>query len=149
MNDYQVPQGYVLMPVNPSVSMREALQVGTGINFRETRRVYAQLIAAAAQQDQPIQTLHEEVAALLPQPIAWGAFCVGGKRDGKLYSHRETEDEIKQYISLFHMGDDTSTLRAGPLYTKPVHHQVEPAVHSQEQIRAAQEINKVNHHGAQ
>lgn len=51
--------------------------------------------------------------------VAWGAFHFGGPRDGKLYSHMDTEDQIKAYIAQVHQSYDNITLRPAPLYTTP------------------------------
>lgn len=51
------------------------------------------------------------------KPIAWGAFHVGGPRDGKLYSHADTEAQIDTYILDVHRSSDSITLRKAPLYT--------------------------------
>ena len=64
----------------------------------------------------------EQVTAVEPAqvvPVAWGAFYFGGKRTGKLYSHCETEEQIKNYIANVHRSNDSVTLRAAPLYTAP------------------------------
>ncbi|MFF6541670.1 hypothetical protein ACET5F_08150 [Pseudomonas aeruginosa] len=52
--------------------------------------------------------------------MAWGAFHFGGKRDGKLYTHCETEAQIEAYILDMHRSSDSLTLRKGPLYGAPV-----------------------------
>ncbi|MDY1450876.1 hypothetical protein SOK13_34390, partial [Pseudomonas aeruginosa] len=54
------------------------------------------------------------------EPVAWGAFHFGGKRDGKLYTHCETEAQIEAYILDMHRSSDSLTLRKGPLYGAPV-----------------------------
>ncbi|HHN2095679.1 TPA: hypothetical protein ACRNYL_001159 [Pseudomonas aeruginosa] len=54
------------------------------------------------------------------EPVAWGAFHFGGKRDGKLYTHSETEAQIEAYILDMHRSSDSLTLRKGPLYAGPV-----------------------------
>lgn len=53
------------------------------------------------------------------KPLAWGAFYFGGKRNGKLYSHCDTKEQIEAYIADRHQSDDHNTFRAGPLYTTP------------------------------
>ncbi|WP_198346236.1 hypothetical protein [Pseudomonas aeruginosa] len=52
--------------------------------------------------------------------VAWGAFHFGGERDGKLYTHSETEAQIEAYILDMHRSSDSLTLRKGPLYAGPV-----------------------------
>ncbi|WP_201025963.1 hypothetical protein [Pseudomonas aeruginosa] len=54
------------------------------------------------------------------EPVAWGAFHFGGKRDGKLYTHCETEAQIEAYILDMHRSSDSLTLSKGPLYAAPV-----------------------------
>ncbi|MDV2663555.1 hypothetical protein [Pseudomonas aeruginosa] len=52
--------------------------------------------------------------------VAWGAFHFGGERDGKLYTHCETEAQIDAYILDMHRSSDSLTLRKSPLYAAPV-----------------------------
>lgn len=52
-------------------------------------------------------------------PVAWGAFYFGGNRNGKLYSHCDTQAQIEAYIADRHQSDDSNTFRAAPLYTAP------------------------------
>ncbi|MCS7522494.1 hypothetical protein N0070_19810 [Pseudomonas aeruginosa] len=54
------------------------------------------------------------------EPVAWGAFHFGGERDGKLYTHCETEAQIEAYILDMHRSSDSLTLRKSPLYAAPV-----------------------------
>lgn len=51
--------------------------------------------------------------------VAWGAFHFGGERDGKLYTHCETEAQIDAYILDMHRSSDSLTLRKSPLYAAP------------------------------
>jgi hypothetical protein len=53
------------------------------------------------------------------EPVAWGAFYFGGNRNGKLYSHCDTQAQIEAYIANHHQSDDSNTFRAAPLYTAP------------------------------
>ncbi|NQC29464.1 hypothetical protein [Pseudomonas aeruginosa] len=68
-----------------------------------------------------VAALESKLAELEKQePVAWGAFHFGGKRDGKLYTHCETEAQIEAYILDMHRSSDSLTLRKGPLYAAPV-----------------------------
>lgn len=68
-----------------------------------------------------VAELESKLAELEKQePVAWGAFHFGGKRDGKLYTHCETEAQIEAYILDMHRSSDSLTLRKGPLYGAPV-----------------------------
>ncbi|WP_224792192.1 hypothetical protein [Pseudomonas aeruginosa] len=68
-----------------------------------------------------VAELESKLAELERQePVAWGAFHFGGKRDGKLYTHCETEAQIEAYILDMHRSSDSLTLRKGPLYGAPV-----------------------------
>ena len=68
-----------------------------------------------------VAALESKLAELEKQePVAWGAFHFGGKRDGKLYTHCETEAQIEEYILDMHRSSDSLTLRKGPLYGAPV-----------------------------
>lgn len=60
-----------------------------------------------------VQQGHEQ------EPVAWGVFHFGGKRDRKLYSHCDTKEQAIAYIADRHQSDDTNTFRAAPLYTTP------------------------------
>jgi hypothetical protein len=51
--------------------------------------------------------------------LAWGIFYFGGKQDGKLYSHADTEENAKRYIADLHQSNDCDTFRAAPIYTTP------------------------------
>lgn len=55
------------------------------------------------------------------KPVAWGAVHFGGKRNGKLYNHCETEQQIDDYISQIHRSSDSITLSKAPLYLGPAH----------------------------
>lgn len=74
---------------------------------------------------QPIYTAPPAPSA---EPVAWGAFYVGGRRRGRLHNHCDTEDQIKAYIADRHQSDDSNTFRAQPLYTSPPAPSVPPAV---------------------
>lgn len=68
-----------------------------------------------------VAALESKLAELEKQePVAWGAFHFGGKRDGKLYTHCETEAQIEAYILDMHRSSDSLTLSKGPLYAAPV-----------------------------
>lgn len=68
-----------------------------------------------------VERLRERLAAIEGQkPVAWGAFHFGGSRSGKLYTHCETEQQIESYIADAHRGNDSITLRKGPLYAAPI-----------------------------
>ncbi|ERX39889.1 TPA: hypothetical protein ACRMKO_000245 [Pseudomonas aeruginosa] len=68
-----------------------------------------------------VAELESKLAELEKQePVAWGAFHFGGKRDGKLYTHCETEAQIEAYILDMHRSSDSLTLRKVPLYGAPV-----------------------------
>ncbi|WP_198521066.1 hypothetical protein [Pseudomonas aeruginosa] len=67
-----------------------------------------------------VAALESKLAELEKQePVAWGAFHFGGKRDGKLYTHCETEAQIDAYILDMHRSSDSLTLRKSPLYAAP------------------------------
>lgn len=83
---------------------------------------------AAGGMEMEIHELKTKLAELEKQePVAWGAFHFGGKRDGKLYTQCETEAQIETYILDMHRSSDSLTLRKGPLYTAPVV-QAQPSV---------------------
>ncbi|EOV8953436.1 hypothetical protein ACN6V6_001186 [Pseudomonas aeruginosa] len=73
------------------------------------RSVTAERDAALAR----VADLEKQVA------VAWGAFHFGGERDGKLYTHCETEAQIDAYILDMHRSSDSLTLRKSPLYAAP------------------------------
>lgn len=76
---------------------------------------------AAGGMEMEIHELKTKLAELEKQePVAWGAFHFGGKRDGKLYTQCETEAQIEAYILDMHRSSDSLTLRKGPLYAAPV-----------------------------
>ena len=66
-----------------------------------------------------IAALRERLAQPEQEPVAWGAFYFGGNRNGKLYSHCDTQAQIEAYIADRHQSDDSNTFRAAPLYTSP------------------------------
>lgn len=67
-----------------------------------------------------MRTLRQAIAeAEQAEPVAWGAFYFGGKRNGKLYSYADNKDQIEAYIVDRHRSDDSNTFRAAPLYTRP------------------------------
>lgn len=67
-----------------------------------------------------INALRQAIAeAEQAEPVAWGAFYFGGKRNGKLYSYADNKDQIEAYIVDRHRSDDSNTFRAAPLYTRP------------------------------
>ncbi|HCF7374125.1 TPA: hypothetical protein NIK06_002517 [Pseudomonas aeruginosa] len=73
------------------------------------------------QQVKELENALARVADLEKQvAVAWGAFHFGGERDGKLYTHCETEAQIDAYILDMHRSSDSLTLRKGPLYAAPV-----------------------------
>ncbi|HEJ4855671.1 TPA: hypothetical protein SL612_005970 [Pseudomonas aeruginosa] len=73
------------------------------------------------QQVKELENALARVADLEKQvAVAWGAFHFGGERDGKLYTHCETEAQIDAYILDMHRSSDSLTLRKGPLYAGPV-----------------------------
>ncbi|AKJ71602.1 hypothetical protein phiKTN6_070 [Pseudomonas phage phiKTN6] len=83
---------------------------------------------AAGGMEMEIHELKMKLAELEKQePVAWGAFHFGGKRDGKLYTQCETEAQIEAYILDMHRSSDSLTLRKGSLYTAPVV-QAQPSV---------------------
>ncbi|ENT8436320.1 hypothetical protein [Pseudomonas aeruginosa] len=91
----------------------EALDESDGDRWRLRSERDAALARVAA--------LESKLAELEKQePVAWGAFHFGGKRDGKLYTHCETEAQIEAYILDMHRSSDSLTLRKGPLYGAPV-----------------------------
>ncbi|EPB8016361.1 hypothetical protein ACRSCC_006114 [Pseudomonas aeruginosa] len=91
----------------------EALDESDGDRWRLRSERDAALARVAA--------LESKLAELEKQePVAWGAFHFGGKRDGKLYTHCETEAQIEEYILDMHRSSDSLTLRKGPLYGAPV-----------------------------
>ncbi|HHZ8769592.1 TPA: hypothetical protein ACWL5R_002481 [Pseudomonas aeruginosa] len=67
-------------------------------------------LARVAELETKLAEMEKQVA------VAWGAFHFGGKRDGKLYTHCETEAQIEAYILDMHRSSDSLTLRKGPLY---------------------------------
>jgi len=66
-----------------------------------------------------IAALEAALAEPVQEPVAWGAFYFGGNRNGKLYSHCDTQAQIEAYIANHHQSDDSNTFRAAPLYTAP------------------------------
>jgi hypothetical protein len=68
-----------------------------------------------------IEAIRKALAEPEPEqePVAWGAFYFGGKRNGKLYSYADNKDQIETYILDRHRSDDSNTFRAAPLYTAP------------------------------
>ncbi len=58
-------------------------------------------------------------AAEKQEPVAWGIFHFGGKRDRKLYTTCDTREQAIAYIADRHQSDDTNTFRAAPIYTSP------------------------------
>lgn len=67
-----------------------------------------------------IECLRAKIEAMEQQePVAWGAFYFGGKLNGKLYSHCDTEAQIDMYIADRHQSDDSNTFRKAPLYALP------------------------------
>ncbi|WP_425327640.1 hypothetical protein [Pseudomonas nitroreducens] len=80
-----------------------------------------------SQQRVAIRAMEERDAALAKlaameqqEPVAWGAFNVGGKRDGKLYTHCDTEADVDAYILAIHQSSDSLTLRKAQLYAAQV-----------------------------
>ncbi|MBG4822048.1 hypothetical protein GHV72_01590 [Pseudomonas aeruginosa] len=72
------------------------------------------------QQVKELENALARVADLEKQvAVAWGAFHFGGERDGKLYTHCETEAQIDAYILDMHRSSDSLTLRKSPLYAAP------------------------------
>ena len=75
--------------------------------------------AAYEGQRQAIASLRQALEQPKKEPVAWGAFYFGGKRNGKLYSACDTKEQIEHYIADRHQSDDSNTFRAAPLYTVP------------------------------
>ncbi|HFO1326590.1 TPA: hypothetical protein ACHIU5_000214 [Pseudomonas aeruginosa] len=71
-------------------------------------------LARVAELEGKLAEMEKQVA------VAWGAFHFGGERDGKLYTHCETEAQIDAYILDMHRSRDSLTLRKSPLYAAPV-----------------------------
>ncbi|WP_236080428.1 hypothetical protein [Pseudomonas aeruginosa] len=71
-------------------------------------------LARVAELEAKLAEMEKQVA------VAWGAFHFGGERDGKLYTHCETEAQIDAYILDMHRSSDSLTLRKSPLYAAPV-----------------------------
>ncbi|HHK3937963.1 hypothetical protein [Pseudomonas aeruginosa] len=71
-------------------------------------------LARVAELETKLAEMEKQVA------VAWGAFHFGGERDGKLYTHCETEAQIDAYILDMHRSSDSLTLRKSPLYAAPV-----------------------------
>ncbi|HEK0205855.1 TPA: hypothetical protein SMO35_000463 [Pseudomonas aeruginosa] len=71
-------------------------------------------LARVAEMEAKLAEMEKQVA------VAWGAFHFGGERDGKLYTHCETEAQIDAYILDMHRSSDSLTLRKSPLYAAPV-----------------------------
>ncbi len=69
--------------------------------------------------DKQIAALRQALEQPKQEPVAWGAFYFGGKRNGKLYSACDTKEQIEHYIADRHQSDDSNTFRAAPLYTEP------------------------------
>ena len=75
---------------------------------------------AAAVANDTIKALQAKVEQMERQePVAWGVFHFGGKRNGKLYSHCESEKQARMYILDRHQSDDSNTFREAPLYALP------------------------------
>jgi hypothetical protein len=74
-----------------------------------------------------LRSMFEDAASFTTPPapapvqehLAWGIFYFGGKQDGKLCSHADTEENAKRYIADLHQSNDRDTFRAAPIYTTP------------------------------
>ncbi len=85
------------------------------------------------------------------EPVAWGAFHFGGKRDGKLYTHCETEAQIEAYILDMHRSSDSLTLRKGPLYAFSVaqaQHSVPEGFRELLEMLVVSDLRKIRYAGA-
>src|SRR5690606_567831 len=49
------------------------------------------------------------------EPVAWAAVHFGGRRDGKIYTTCDTQEQIEAYIQAVHRSSDSLTLHARPL----------------------------------
>lgn len=65
------PEGWVMVPVEATVSMREAMQRGTGMSFSETKIAYNSMLAAAPKAE-PVPTDHfPDAGKMVAQPALW------------------------------------------------------------------------------
>ncbi|MEF2171944.1 hypothetical protein [Pseudomonas aeruginosa] len=83
-------------------------------DWDEMRKERDAALARVAEMEAKLAEMEKQVA------VAWGAFHFGGERDGKLYTHCETEAQIDAYILDMHRSSDSLTLRKSPLYAAPV-----------------------------
>lgn len=82
------PEGWVMVPVEATVSMREAMQRGTGMSFSETKIAYNSMLAAAPKAE-PVpaaprtalwsdaQEIYDEMTARMPSWDGRGSSRVG------------------------------------------------------------------------
>lgn len=61
--------------------------------------------------------IEQALAAPANSPVAWGAFHFCGPRNGQLYAHCKTKEEIEGYIQQVEQRSDSLSLRAAPIYT--------------------------------
>lgn len=101
----------------------EADQLRQRVAEAETQRnIYREQVEELREECRKIKPLEKRIAeleAMHSEPVAWGAFHFGGKRDGKLYNHADTEAKIDTYITDVHRSNDSLTLRKSPLYATP------------------------------
>lgn len=112
-------------PAQDAREAREAVVVvgwlgGNGLHSEENEATGAPFPLMTVAQHERIVAALTRPAQTEQQPVAWGAFHFGGCRNGKLYTHCETEEQIESYIADLHRSNDSITLRKGPLYTAPI-----------------------------
>lgn len=92
------------------------LPAEVSIDREELRQLREELTQYKNERDE----LRDKIEAMEKHaPVAWGAFYFGGKLNGKLYSHCDTEAQIDMYIADRHQSDDSNTFRKAPLYALP------------------------------
>jgi len=107
-----------ITPKDRSVLDRYATGTQTGADHVHLQWLAQWLYNKDERAPEAPQLKAEQPAEQQPQePVAWGIFYFGGKRNGRLYSQIDTEENAKRYISDLHRSNDTDTFRAAPLYT--------------------------------
>lgn len=93
----------------------------------ETGGVSAQRVTQGKDHiEQPLEML--AAPGVLSEPNAWAAVHFSGKQAGKIYTTRDTKEQIEAYIHQVHQSNDSITLRAEPIYMRAAPQQQEDAL---------------------
>lgn len=134
---------YKLVPVDLLSELAESLASELDVRYPASVRSYESQDRKYQAEMEPVLTARQIIAAgtaVQEEPVAWGAFYVGGKYNGQLHRHDSSEEEIDRYIAIVHGSNDSLTLRKGGLYTKPVPAEQQPEPDKERLLADAEDL---------